>query len=401
MRGIAALYVVLGHFCSMADPRSFQGQVSRAEPWAQSAMALFWQGHLAVAAFIVISGFCLQVSLFQSRDGKLHDSKSFFRRRARRILPAYYACLLISAGVALTLTSQQAQEMPFSQYVPITWENFWAHVFLVHNWSADWMYKINGVLWSIAIEVQLYLLFPVLVRSLFGVGRSLTLLLCGLLVAAVLAWVPGSQKLYPWYLALFALGMAFAHGAYRPTEHLPPSAARMFGVFSLSLVGLGFSISLGWPMVAQDAMIGLLAASLMAAGTLAPWSILPRALAWRPLVGLGGFSYSLYLMHHPLQQAIFVNRPDWVQSEGQKLTYLASVGLPVVLLAAWIFSLAFERPFMRKRDTAGDDQPIWIPLALPLRPYEPKVKPKSRRGGKSSSSPDAGYGPEQSSATPS
>lgn len=371
MRGVAALYVVLSHFCTMSDPRRFLGQTSKAEPWAQSAMAPFWYGHLAVAAFIVISGFCLQVSLFQSRDGRVHDPKSFFRRRALRILPAYYGCLLISTVVALTVTTSQGEAMPFRMYLPVTVENFLAHLFLVHNWSPAWMYKINGVLWSIAVEIQLYVLFPLLVALLFRVGRWGLLAVGSAVVAAVLYSVPESAKLVPWYLVLFSLGLAAAHAAYRPSRWLGLSPWRGW-LYCLGAVAiLGYGVQQGWPRIAMDASAGLLAAALLYAGTLAPWSLVARFFAVRPLVWVGGFSYSLYLMHHPIQQIVFVNRPAWVRSEGEILTYLAWAAFPILILGSWLFSLVLEKPFMRRRDPAADDQPVWMPLRLPLRAYEP------------------------------
>src|SRR5438270_203147 len=85
------------------------------------------------------------------------------------------------------------------------------YVVLVHNWSPDWMYKINGVLWSIAVESQLYLLFPILVLMLNKANRLSTLMLTISLSASILIIWPKSEKFYPWYLALFTVGMAASH----------------------------------------------------------------------------------------------------------------------------------------------------------------------------------------------
>ncbi|MBI3721630.1 MAG: acyltransferase [Fimbriimonas ginsengisoli] len=114
MRGLAALYVVLGHLCSMSDPEALHRRPTDSPAWLQAVMAPFWHGHLAVAVFIVISGFCLQAALFPGRDGRLRDVRKFLKRRAWRILPPYYACLALSLVVAVTITSTQ-QGMPFDQ----------------------------------------------------------------------------------------------------------------------------------------------------------------------------------------------------------------------------------------------------------------------------------------------
>src|SRR5579862_3526623 len=210
LRGVAALYVVLTHIGSMVDPSHLSGTDSKAPEWLQALIRPFWFGHLAVAAFIVLSGYCLQTSLFGGKDGRIHNFRKFYARRARRILPPYYATLILSVLVSIYITSKQPG-MPFSQYVPVTQENVLAHVFMVHNFSPDWMYKLNGVLWSIAIEWQLYILFPILVALLLKVGRVLYVAVSALAAVALLMYIPDAIKLYVWYVPLFALGMAASH----------------------------------------------------------------------------------------------------------------------------------------------------------------------------------------------
>src|SRR5579884_3183604 len=115
LRGLAALYVVIGHICTLADPARLLGRTDHAPEWLRSAMRPFQYGHLAVAAFIVLSGFCLQLSLFSNADGKIGNLKRWFTRRAKRILPAYYGALALSLVVALTVTVKQHGQ-PFDTY---------------------------------------------------------------------------------------------------------------------------------------------------------------------------------------------------------------------------------------------------------------------------------------------
>lgn len=329
-------------------------------------MAPFGFGHLAVAAFIVLSGYCLQMSLFTSGDGHIRSLPRFFGRRARRILPAYYACLALSIAVSVWVTPRMAG-MPFEQYLPVTTENVFAHVLMVHNLSPDWMYKLNGVLWSIAIEAQLYLLFPLLVSACFRVGRRWALISTAVTSALVLQWVPGSIKLYPWYLALFTLGIVAAHYAYRP--HLRGGSvegvARSFSVLAF-LTTLWLCVQKE-SIVVADVSMGLAIASFCYASTVAPRGLLYRLLSTRVLAGLGSFSYSLYLLHHPLQQTVFLFRPAWVQDQSQALIYLLLVAAPVCLGGSWLFSLVFERPFLKK--PALPVQPVqkaFVPTSLPI-----------------------------------
>lgn len=346
MRGIAALYVVLGHFASMADPRAFQHKPSYAPEWVQNAMAPLWYGHLAVAAFIAISGYCLQMSLFNGRDGKVGSLGRFFARRARRILPPYYACLGLSILVCIYVTSTQTG-MPFEQYLPLTPQNIWAHVLLVHNLSAEWMYKINGVLWSISAEAQLYLLFPILVWMVAKVGRNLSLITTSVVCWAVLQAFPNSVKLYPWYLALFTLGIAAAHFAYRPNLHsgVKPAGATIVGIASFSACLTAIFLDLPIP---ADCLIALACASFMYAGSVAPRNWVTSIFGFKPVAWLGAISYSLYLMHHPIEQIVYVYRPAGIQGEAAIFQYLIIVGLPLVLLGCTVFWFCFERPFVRR-----------------------------------------------------
>lgn len=375
LRGIAALYVVFTHFGSMVDPSHLSGTKSEAPQWLQNIIHPLWYGHLAVAAFIVLSGYCLQTSLFGGRDGRIHKFGKFYGRRAKRILPPYYATLIFSIIVTIYVTVPAAKQigMPFSQYVPATQENVLAHVFMYHNFDPNMMYKLNGVLWSIAIEWQLYLLFPILVALMFKVGRFMYVAATAAAAILVLMYFPVALRLYVWYVPLFALGMAASHLAYRPNLRvgiLPRLAAY---VFVLSAIGCGYFCNLEGGLTPKlvpicDAFVGLAVASLVYLGTVAPWTPFTKLFAWKPIAGLGFFSYSLYLMHHPIEQVLYyVCKPSWVQGPELGAAYLMVFCLPVILLTCYLFSLLFELPFMATRKSRVPTQrELGAPVALPL-----------------------------------
>ncbi len=366
MRGVAALYVVLSHFVNIVDPRLLEGK-STSPQWLQNLMLPFTFGHLAVAAFIVLSGFCLQLSLLNGKDGRIHDLKRFYQRRAWRILPAYYACLALSVGVCIWVTQYQTG-LPFSQYVPVTAQNLLAHVMMVHNLSPDWMYKINGVLWSIAIEAQLYVVFPFLVWLLFRAGRVGLIGAGSIFALMVLVLFPVSLKLYPWYVPLFCVGMAAAHFAYRPNLRVGIQPRLASVMFWLSLLGMLLTVGQK-SNIASDLFIGVAISCLVYLGAIAPWLRLPGAFGWRPLIKLGAFSYSLYLMHHPILQILFVFKPDWIRGDASELAYCLIAVLPLILVVTWVFSLAFERPFLTRKagNRQSDRAEEFTPVQLPLR----------------------------------
>lgn len=378
MRALAALYVVIGHFCSMVDAKFLDSGKSIATPLLQSLMAPFWHGHLAVAAFIVLSGYSLQYGLFQRGDGRVYGLGKFFKRRAMRILPAYYACLLLSYFVCQYVTIPNGANLPFRNYVPITDDSLWAHILMVHNWSPDWMYKINGVLWSIGIEAQLYLLFPFLIL-LMQKGSPLWLLITVTIpTILVINYVPGAGKTYSWFAILFVFGMMAAHFSYRPSLTIGPKAKS--GIF-LSVIGaittiaiVTFNLSQGKTaadtpiLISSDIAFGLSTATFLYAATVAPGSWIERFFSAKWMVKIGIFSYSLYLLHHPILQIFYVNKPPSILGSEATMAYLLLVALPVILIASWVFSLIFERPFVKSRLPMGVAAEAAVAsISLPLK----------------------------------
>jgi peptidoglycan/LPS O-acetylase OafA/YrhL len=350
LRGLAALYVVFQHIGTMVDPHFKMLRPGAQPEYLARIMAPFWYGHFAVSAFIVISGFCLQMALYHRGDGQLLDLKKFLVRRMRRILPPYYACLALSLVVCFSVTQHQ-KGLPWAHYLPVTNENIAAHVFMVHNLSKDWMYKINGVLWSIAIEFQLYFLFPAFCAVIWKRGALPVLALAGVFCAGVMLAFPASEKLYPWYGVLFILGMAAARWAMDPRlKRLPVSA--LTGVFvlffSLALASIGWTKELVW----RDGLMGIAVSALLMAGLQSPESRWCKIIGAKPLMVLGTFSYSLYLMHHPILQVIYANRPAVASTMVRQYAFLIAC-LPLVAGLCYAFFWVFERPFMGAKKVAS------------------------------------------------
>ena len=378
MRAVAALYVVLSHFCTMVDAKFIDTGKSIATPLLQALMAPFWHGHLAVAAFIVLSGFSLQYGLYQRGDGRVYGLGKFFKRRALRILPAYYACLGLSYLVCLYVTIPNGAVAPFRNYVPITNDSLWAHILLVHNWSVDWMYKINGVLWSIAIEGQLYLLFPFMI--LVMQKRSPLTLLFATIIPTILVvnYLPGAGKTYSWFAILFVFGMLAAHFSYRPSLKIGPKAGT--GIF-LSVVGALVTVGIVTnnllqgktfadtpTLISSDIAFGLSTATFLYAATVAPGSWIERFFSMKWLVKIGIFSYSLYLLHHPILQIFYVNKPPTILGSENTMLYLLGAAFPTILVVSWIFSLIFERPFVKSRLPMGIAAEAAVAkIALPMK----------------------------------
>lgn len=118
-------------------------------------------GDIAVAVFIAISGFALSDQAFRARS---FSAAGFYVRRLWRIAPPYYAGLLLSGLLIATVIGNKTGSHwdGFNTVRPFDWL---AHVLFFHNLTANGSMAINGAYWSIGVEMQYYLLFPLFVLA--------------------------------------------------------------------------------------------------------------------------------------------------------------------------------------------------------------------------------------------
>jgi peptidoglycan/LPS O-acetylase OafA/YrhL len=319
----------------------------------------------AVEVFIVLSGFSLMLPVMRSAERGLRGGTlRFFQRRARRILPPYYAALLL--GILLILIVPGMSE-PSGAYryrdlmIPLTPGAVVSHLFLVHNLSQEWDLKIVPPMWSIAVEWQIYFLFPALLllwRRLGALWAVALALGFGMLQGALLR--PLGLPMFPfshaWYVGLFALGMAGAalgmsgHPTARRVRERTPwlaLAALSFGLMAVLKVALRHDG--GVPEWIGDPLIGLSTLCLLVylvRDSRGSPGLLTRLLSARPLVKLGQFSYSLYLVHTLVLVSlarIFVELGLGALT-AQLLIF--TVGIPLAVAGSYLFFLGFERPFL-------------------------------------------------------
>ncbi|ETK34330.1 acyltransferase family protein [Microbispora sp. ATCC PTA-5024] len=342
IRGLAALFVVL-HHCWLLSYPGFP--VNAGPAWAGWLV----YGHLAVVVFIVLSGFSLAVS--PARSGwRLDGLRRFAYRRAWRILPPYWTALLFSLVVAWTLIPQPGQGSP-------TLKSVLVYGLLVQDLFGS--PSPNGVFWSIAVEAQLYVAFPLMLLILRRAGAAalvggvtVVVAAIGLLAPAVPA-VDLFMRLTPQFAVLFALG-AVAAGVERAhgSRWVPrlPWLALLAAVPVLLMIVAGGPVWVVGHYFWVDLVVGPAVALLIAAVASGRPRPFVRLLDTRALRRLGSFSYSLYLIHAPI--LVVLNRlvlaPRLAPGLPVFLTTLA-IGVPLSLLAAWLFASVFELPFQRHR----------------------------------------------------
>ena len=222
------------------------------------------------------------------------------------------------------------------------------HAVLLHNWSNATKYTFNGPLWSVAVECQIYVTFPLLVALWRRLPAPLAVTCVGAVsvAASVLLGYHGNVH----YLLLFALGMWAAECAGNPAR-LRYSAMLVLPCVAAVVLG-----TVRWPLLG-DVGVGALTALLLARGATQSHGVLPRALAWRPLRSLGLFSYSIYLVHEvPLLLLGVYAKPLLPWTPGWDYLLLTTTAVPLVLLLAYLFYLAFERPFLSHAAKVADAQ---------------------------------------------
>jgi peptidoglycan/LPS O-acetylase OafA/YrhL len=343
VRGLAAVYVVINHVFL----RTFPGYpVDHAPFWA----AWLMYGRFAVVVFIVLSGFSLALS--PARHGwRLDTISAYAKRRARRILPAYWAALAFSLAVAWLIVAQPGHGVPDAKSVIV-------NGLLVQNIVGA--PSPNAAFWSMAVEAQLYLVFPLLLLIVRRWSAIAMLAIATFVVAAVGIVGPHVSRLDTFVI------------------QSPPDLAALFaiGVLTAGIVGAGKTRrAWPWPWLALAALAPVLAviawrgsawtlnnlfwvdlalgpaiACLLAGIATGRPARLVSALDARPMRNLGASSYSLYLTHAPILIVVYelVVAGHVRQGVPAFLVTLALV-LPLTIAFARVFASVFEIPFMHQR----------------------------------------------------
>ncbi len=328
LRGISALSVVCFHatHCSQYGKPAGLWRIPQ----------LFTSfGPLAVPFFLALSGYGIMLSI--SRGGNLRVDTRYFGRRARRILPAYFFALLLSCA-ALIITKQNPKiwdvELPAFSISAIV-----SHLILVHNLSSSSCYKLNGPLWSVATEWQIYFFLPLAIlpawRKLGPLGATLVAASIGLAIGAV----------FP--SARFHLLAVFALGAWAADASTKDRLAKQFehGLPTIA------TLALAWILYVP---LGQHTAGDLVAGIAAALCILflkdsrhRRNFESKYLKTLGDMSYSLYLAHIPLLGLLVM--PAVMRHAGpNEVRAVLLLGVLWALSGSYIFHLVCERPFLVK-----------------------------------------------------
>lgn len=339
LRGIAALLVLVYHMDALGS-LGLRGDVWWTVP--------FRYGWIGVDLFLVISGFVITFSAAKARGQSPHDFRwPFMQRRLRRLLPLYALTCLIF----VFLVRPEFLLTPIEHLWPVVL----THVLFLQNLSHKTHGVINGVTWSLALEMQFYL---ALILTLPWWIRLGALKSWGVLVMLAWLWrygttwlltpgvaIPHMQVVYttqlPGTLDAFGTGIALAlwmHQSQGFTKAWPKpgvvSCLLWAGVSGLMLFGAAYYL-VRLDYWSHYGMVvfwrTLLALGFGAALLSVMHAPLPKGYWIRPLHYLGEISYGIYLWHFLTLTALLQLTP-W---RGWKLLGVLLVATVLLASASW------------------------------------------------------------------
>ncbi len=336
LRFVAIMAVILYHLNDHLITKT--GRRGEAD-WLSDLLS---HGYIGVPLFFALSGFIISRPFLA---GTAPPIGRFFLRRLTRLEPPYLINLLLIYTLLVLVLGMDAAEL-FSHLL--------ASALYIHYFVFGGASTINFVAWSLEIELQFYVLAPLLLAALGWAGpgpRRLALISLVLLGS----WAQQAPEMTHSFLGLtllryggfFAAGILAADVFVNRWQQRPSLSIGGDGLALLGIVLLGAALT-GVPWAA-----GLMPAwiLLILLGSLCGrWS--SHALSVRPVYLIGGMCYTLYLYHFYVISAVSRLLLPWMDASHPlwlNLVLLAIGVLPVVLLTGTLLFVAIERPFMAWR----------------------------------------------------
>jgi peptidoglycan/LPS O-acetylase OafA/YrhL len=304
VRGLASLAVVVWHYQNFFRPApAVPMPVSERaiQPFYSILWPLYEHGTNAVYLFFVLSGF---VFFFNYRDAISDGTVSAYKfavLRFSRLYPLHFVTLLIVAAVEFWAQATTGAFLIGNHY---DLRHFILNLGFASHWGLQWGHSFNGPIWSVSVEIICYAVFFVLAATIRkSIVYTMGMVLAGLALALS---AKGTFLDIGWALySFFAGGAAFA--IY---EHLhgkrAASVISATGLVAAIVLFLSVEISIG----PRPDMVLNVPAKIVLFGACFPAAILFLALlqsaylsAGRSVRIIGDVTYSVYLLHFPIQLA--------------------------------------------------------------------------------------------------
>jgi len=354
MRGIAVLLVLWFHIWELSwKPAPFR--------WMEFIPET---GFIGVHMFFFLSGFVISYPFIRAlvRGTDPPSWRHFYYRRFIKIVPSYLLSIVVAYGIGYAAIARYGTTP--------AWQEIVTHLLFIHTWWAGTYGSINGVLWTLAVEVEFYLIFP----FVWLVFRRWPWLTTATMIAIGIAWrswaasccfattFPVLSENLPGYVDLFAIGMlcawAFVHYGERIRKSHWTWAMPLVAIGGFVLLGellqalFGYRWAPNWQIAGMLRTRGLygLAFAIIAFGSLCAPRVWQVLLANPPLRFLAIVSYNLYLYHQMIAREMITWRfPGYVGDPHFDLTWQVQYTLLAFVLTvaqATLVTFLFERPIM-------------------------------------------------------
>ena len=293
LRGLAMLIVLLSH-CWLYGSKWTVNLPVGTHPINLAAVLAY--GNTGVNLFLVLSGFCLYWPFVKGGARREPTLWEFTKKRCRRILPPYYVTLLLF-GVPLFL---QAIRHHSRTDIIFAWNWLWLHTLMAHNLTPDYVVRVDGALWTLALEFQLYVLLPLFVEA-FRRFRPRRVLLTVLIVSSIYRFFMWQGQLHPadyipdfgdgfvLTMSVFGRCFEFVLGMYCALLVAQWQTAQKSPLSWADCLLFALILPLAWidqgRQIVSDAMWGLVYSALLLAAS-RPRSLANRMFSHRVLVAL-------------------------------------------------------------------------------------------------------------------
>jgi peptidoglycan/LPS O-acetylase OafA/YrhL len=378
VRGIAIILVLLLHF-------TLYGVLAPSSPVERVYYKIMTAGWIGVDLFFVLSGFLITGILYDSKGGD-HYFRNFYVRRVLRIFPLYYGSLVIFCLLLPSAFPTHPGFRALQQNAAWYWTYLTNVLVAREGWSS---FGPIEHFWSLAVEEQFYLVWPLVILLLGRRGLMAACLAC--IVASLL--VRGGLELGGREIAAHVLTPArmdaLAVGALVALVARGPNGLRDLARWARPIAGLTFAGLLAvviWRrgLPSEDVVVSTIGYSLLAflfgailvlGLTSPPEAALSKALTSPTLRLFGRYSYALYVFHHPLLTLV-KQRTSSLQAvpllPGLRLpaqVLFTAVGITILLGVASLSWHLYEKQFLK------------LKRLFPYRGRAPEVAVSASLGG--------------------
>ena len=343
LRFVAICSVILYHLNGFVVAKA----VGFSEQDARQTYLFHWLhgANCGVQIFFAISGFILTLPFAREQSGGERVSiRRYFLRRLTRLEPPFLVNLALILVLLIVVKHADLGSLLGPMLATMTY---------THNWVYGQLSLINGVAWSLEIEVQFYILAPILLRAYFRNTQSLRRVVLGvvmglMILAKSLVPVEGSLALrlgLAYHLDHFLAGI-FVADLFRFSWNEQPLKFWRYDI----LAALCLIVAFGSQQYGDlRNLLSVLTVGIMVGAMRGP--IFSQWLSLQPVTVIGGMCYSIYLYHFFVISLIGRWSLSFMQGQSYFLQFVTQVLLviPVVLIVCAVFFVLIERPFMRWR----------------------------------------------------